>query len=156
MKNILIRRAKVGEEVKILNLVKEVLNLYGLDLNPEGEDLDITDIAKYYIQNNGDFEVIEMNGQIIGTYGIYKIDDETCELRKMYLKQEFQGMGFGNIMIENSFKIAKALNYKRITLQTNSVLYKAIKLYKKYGFEDFSEEVCARCDIAMVKEIPQC
>ena len=56
-------------------------------------------------------------------------------------------------MIENSFKIAKLLDYKRITLQTNSALYKAIKLYKKYGFEDFNEDVYARCDIAMVKEI---
>ncbi|GAA0823797.1 GNAT family N-acetyltransferase [Clostridium tertium] len=153
MKNILIRKARDGDEVEVLNLVKEVLNLYGLDLNPEVEDLDITDISKYYIQNNGDFEVIECNGAIIGTYGIYKINDETCELRKMYLKKDFQGMGLGNIMIENSFKIAKLLNYKKITLQTNSVLYKAIKLYKKYGFEDFNEEVCDRCDIAMIKEI---
>ncbi|MBS5885847.1 MAG: GNAT family N-acetyltransferase [Clostridium sp.] len=153
MDNILIRKARDGDEVEILNLVEEVLNLYGLDLNPEVEDLDITDISKYYIQNNGDFEVIEFNGDIIGTYGIYKINDETCELRKMYLKQDFQGMGLGNIMIENSFKIAKSLDYKRITLQTNSVLYKAIKLYKKYGFEDFNEDVCARCDIAMVKKI---
>ena len=144
MKNILIRKARDGDEVEVLNLVKEVLNLYGLDLNPEVEDLDITDISKYYIQNNGDFEVIECNGAIIGTYGIYKINDETCELRKM---------GLGNIMIENSFKIAKLLNYKKITLQTNSALYKAIKLYKKYGFEDFNEEVCDRCDIAMIKEI---
>ena len=83
MKNILIRKARDGDEVEVLNLVKEVLNLYGLDLNPEVEDLDITDISKYYIQNNGDFEVIECNGAIIGTYGIYKINDETCELRKM-------------------------------------------------------------------------
>lgn len=153
MENIFIRKARAGDEAEILSLVKEVLNIYGLDLNPEDEDLDITDISKYYIQNNGDFEVIDINGEIVGTYGIYKIDDDTCELRKMYLKQDFQGMGLGNIMMENSFKIAKALNYKRMTLQTNSVLYKAIKLYKKYGFEDFNEEVCARCDIAMVKEI---
>ena len=45
MKNILIRKARDGDEVEILNLVKEVLNLYGLDLNPEVEDLDITDIS---------------------------------------------------------------------------------------------------------------
>lgn len=153
MKNIIIRKARYGDEEKVLDLIKGVLNIYGLDLNPKEEDLDVTDIPKYYIQNNGDFEVIEFNGKIIGTYGIYHIDDETCELRKMYLNQDFQGIGLGNIMIENSFKMAKSLCYKKITLQTNSVLYKAIKLYKKYGFEYFDEEVCSRCDIAMVKEI---
>ncbi|WP_066895399.1 GNAT family N-acetyltransferase [Clostridium nigeriense] len=153
MKNLIIRKARAGDEEKVLSLVQEVLNSYGLKLNPYDEDLDITNIPKYYTENNGDFEVIEFKGDIIGSYGIYKIDEETCELRKMYLKGNFQGLGLGNIMIENSFKIAKALKYKRITLQTNSVLYKAIKLYKKYGFEEFSEEVCTRCDLAMIKEI---
>lgn len=153
MKDIIIRKARDGDESKVLGLVKEVLNSYGLELNPTDEDLDITDIAKYYTKNNGDFEVIEFKGSIIGSYGIYKIDSDTCELRKMYLKQNFQGLGLGNIMIENSFKIAKSLSYKKITLQTNSVLYKAIKLYKKYGFEELDEEVCERCDIAMVKDI---
>ena len=153
MKDLIVRKAVVGDEEKVLKLVQEVLNLYGLNLNPNDEDLDITDIPKYYTENNGDFEVIEFKGEIIGSYGIYKIDEETCELRKMYLKKEFQGLGLGNIMLENSLKLAINLNYKKITLQTNSVLYKAVKLYKKYGFEEFEEEVCERCDLAMVREI---
>lgn len=153
MKDLIVRKAVVGDEEKVLKLVQEVLNLYGLNLNPDDEDLDITDIPKYYTENNGDFEVIEFKGEIIGSYGIYKIDEETCELRKMYLKKEFQGLGLGNIMLENSLKLAINLNYKKITLQTNSVLYKAVKLYQKYGFEEFEEEVCERCDLAMVREI---
>ncbi len=153
MKKLIIRKARSGDELGILNLVKEALEPYGLELNPSAEDLDVTDIPKYYTENNGDFEVIEFNGNIIGSYGIYKIDSETCELRKMYLKQEFQGMGLGNIMIENSFRIAKSLGYKRMILQTNSLLYKATKLYKKYGFEELKEEVCERCDLAMFRDI---
>lgn len=153
MKNLIIRKSRAGDELGVLNLVKEVLEPYGLELNPSGEDLDITNIPKYYMENHGDFEVIEFMGNIIGSYGIYRIDTETCELRKMYLKQNFQGMGLGNIMIENSFKIAKSLGYKRIILQTNSLLYKATKLYKKYGFEELKEEVCKRCDLAMVRNI---
>ncbi len=153
MKNLIIRKARAGDESGVLKLVKEVLESYGLDLNPTGEDLDITDIPKYYMENHGDFEVIEFKGNIIASYGIYKIDSETCELRKMYLKQNFQGMGLGNIMIENALKIAKSLGYKRMTLQTNSLLYKAIKLYEKYGFEELEEEVCERCDLAMFRDI---
>lgn len=153
MKNIIIRKAKPGDEEKVLELVKEVLSDYGLELNPEVEDLDITDIKKYYMDNNGDFEVIEFKGNIIGSYGVYRIDEDTCELRKMYLNKKFQSLGLGNIMMENSLKLAKALGYKRVTLQTNSVLYKALKLYEKYGFEELRETVCERCDLAMVRDI---
>lgn len=153
MKNLIIRKARAGDETEVLKLVKEALEPYGLELNPMEEDLDITDIPKYYMENNGDFEVIEFKGNIIGSYGIYKLDSETCELRKMYLNKNFQGMGLGNIMIENSLKIARTLGYSKIILQTNSLLYKATKLYKKYGFEEIQEEVCERCDLAMVREI---
>ena len=128
MKNLIIRKARAGDELGVLNLVKEALEPNGLELNRAAEDLDVTNIPKYYMENHGDFEVIEYMGNIIGSYGIYRIDTETCELRKMYLKQNFQGMGLGNIMIENSIKIAKSLGYKRITLQTKSLLYKATKL----------------------------
>ena len=153
MKNLIIRQARAGDETEVLKLVKEALEPYGLELNPMEEDLDITDIPKYYMENHGDFEVIEFKGNIIGSYGIYKLDSETCELRKMYLNKNFQGMGLGNIMIENSLKIARTLGYSKIILQTNSLLYKATKLYKKYGFEEIQEEVCERCDLAMVREI---
>ena len=153
MKNLIIRKARAGDETEVLKLVKEALEPYGLELNPMEEDLDITDIPKYYMENNGDFEVIEFKGNIIGSYGIYKLDSETCELRKMYLNKNFQGMGLGNIMIENSLKIARTLGYSKIILQTNSLLYKATKLYKKYGFEEIQEEVCERCDLAKVREI---
>ena len=153
MKKLIIRKAEAGDEGQVLSLVKEVLSDYGLELNPEGEDLDITDIKKYYMDNNGDFEVIEFKGNIIGSYGVYRIDEETCELRKMYLDKNFQSLGLGNIMMENSIKLAKALGYKRVILQTNSVLYKALKLYEKYGFEEIKEKVCERCDLAMVRDI---
>ena len=153
MRKLIVRKAKAGDEGQVLSLVKEVLSEYGLEINPEEEDLDITDIQKYYMDNEGDFEVIEFAGNIIGSYGVFKVDENTCELRKMYLHKDFQGLGLGNIMIENSIKIAIALGYKKITLQTNSLLYKAISLYEKYGFEEFKEEVFEKCDLAMVRKI---
>ena len=113
MKDIRFRRARAGDEEQILKLVEEVLSPYGLKLNPKGEDLDITNITKFYTENNGAFEVLEFKRKIIGSYGIYKIDEETCELRKMYLHKDFQGMGLGNIMIERGY-IIKRLLYKQI------------------------------------------
>ncbi|MGL5353179.1 MAG: GNAT family N-acetyltransferase, partial [Clostridium sp.] len=113
--DVVFRKAKKGDEAEILDLIDKVLLSYGLKLNIEIEDLDVTDITKYYHNNNGDFEVVLYNNVIIGSYGIYKINETTCELRKMYLKEEFQGSGLGNRMLENSLLIAKELGYKTIT-----------------------------------------
>lgn len=150
---LIFRKAIKGDEGQVLQLINTVLESYGLKLNIKVEDLDVTDLEKYYLNNNGDFEVVINNGLIIGSYGIYKINKDTCELRKMYLYEEYQGVGLGNEMLRNSLAMAKKLGYKKITLQTNSVLDKALKLYEKFGFENYVEDVCDRCDLAMFKSL---
>lgn len=147
------RLAKSGDEKQLLNLVQAVLGEYGLQLEPDEADLDITDIERFYLQNKGWFQVVEVEGKIIGSVGVYKLSDSVCELRKMYLDVRYQGRGIGKVLMENALIAAKRLGYKEITLQTNSVLAKALPLYKKYGFVEFKEEVCTRCDIAMKRQI---
>lgn len=149
-----IRSAKTGDEKQILMVIDEVLSRYGLNLEPNDADLDVTDLNKYYFGNNGWFEVVLDNDKIVGSVGIYKINSNECELRKMYLLEEYQGRGIGKNLLENALIEAKKLGYKSISLQTNSLLFKAIPLYENYGFEYCSgEDVCARCDIAMIKNL---
>lgn len=148
------RQAQKGDENQVLKLVEDVLADYGLALNTQEADLDVTDLEAYYRENKGWFEVVEYEGQIIGSVGVYKIDEETCELRKMYLYPSYQGTGIGKALMEHALEAAKELKYKTITLQTNSVLVKALPLYEKYGFEhEEGVEVCSRCDIAMKRSL---
>lgn len=143
---------KDGE--RILEVIGTVLNEYGLSVSKDGVDRDVLDINKFYFENNGWFQVVENNGEIIGTVGIYRISNSECELRKMYLLSDFQGEGIGKRLMENAITKAKELGYNKITLQTNSVLKKAIQLYYKYGFKsNCNGEIGCRCDMAMIKEI---
>ena len=149
-----IRKANIGEEALILELVKKVLNDYGLTVNTLTTDKDITDIEKHYFSNNGWFAVLEYNEKLIGTYGIFRIEDNMCELRKMYLLSEYQGRGLGKMMMEDAVKIAKGLGYKKMMLETNKVLFKAMQLYQKFGFVEYKpSHLSERCDFAMWKEL---
>lgn len=146
------REAQQGDEEGVLKVVREVLSGYGLEFNPEEEDLDVTNLKKYYMNNKGWFQVILEDDRIIGSTGIFKVDETTCELRKMYLLPSYQGKGLGKKLMENALEVAKALGYKTITLQTNSVLVKALPLYERFGFrQEKGIEVCSRCDLFMKK-----
>lgn len=150
---LIFRNAKKGDENSILELIEIVLSDYGLNLERSGANFDVNDIMKHYIDNNGWFQVIEFNNKIIGSVGIYKINDSICELRKMYLYKEYQGKGLGKKLLQNALSAANSLGYSTVTLQTNSILKNALPLYKSFGFEEFTEEVCSRCDISMKKNI---
>lgn len=145
------RKAENNDRTEIYRLVETVLGNYGLKMDPEGTDKDLLDLNESYFKNNGWFEIIEdQQKRIIGSYGLFKINAEICELRKMYLYPEFQGLGFGKKMLNKAVSKAKELGYKEIILETNKLLNQAIGLYKKYGFVEFnSGHLSERCNLAM-------
>ncbi len=139
---------------QILQLVKSVLSEYGLDINPEETDKDLSNIEAYYFKNNGFFEVLEKDNQIVGSYGLYPVTKELCELRKMYLLSSYQGAGYGRMIMERAMARAKELGYKTMTLETNSSLKKALKLYRKYGFSEYEpDHFSDRCDLALKRSL---
>jgi len=145
--NLIIRSATNSDCGEIRDLVFSVLREYGLKPDPEGLDRDLVDIESSYIGRGGTFEVIEDGqGTILGTVGLFPVDRETIELRKMYFRPELRGMGMGKSTLRRSIEAARRLGYERITLETASVLKEAIGLYTSFGFRDLEGSHADRCD----------
>ncbi len=137
-----------------MQLVKDVLGEYGLETNPQVADKDIQNIAESYLQNGGVFKVLEQDGRIVGSYGIYRVSSFVCELRKMYIYRQFRGKGFGKMMMDDALQEAKVLGFAEMTIETNSRLREAVILYKRYGFVEFTpEHLSDRCDMALRKAL---
>lgn len=146
--DVTIRAATNEDGEKITALVFDTLREYGLSPDPESTDADLKEIEESYFKTGGLFEVIEDNsGNLVGTVGLYPLDGETCELRKMYFAPELRGRGLGRYVLERTVNNARRLGFKRIRLETASVLEKAIKLYTRFGFKPFdATHKSARCD----------
>jgi len=140
---------------KIARLVYEVLKEYNLKPDPACTDADIKDIEHSYFERGGAFYVLEeKDSSIIGAYGLYPVDRQTCELRKMYLHSSYRGKGLGKLLLEDALLKARQIGFKRMTLETASVLKEAISLYKSYGFVEYKpEHLSSRCDQAFMLEL---
>jgi len=140
---------------KVTELVYGVLKEYGLKPDPGATDIDIKDIEQSYFERGGAFYVLEeKDGAIIGAYGLYLIDEQTCELRKMYLHSSYRGKGLGKLLLEDTLAKAGQIGFKKMILETASVLKEAISLYKSYGFVEYEpEHLSSRCDQAFVLEL---
>ena len=140
---------------KVTELVYGVLKEYNLKPDPVATDADIKDIVHSYFERGGAFYVLEeKDGSIIGAYGLYPADGKTCELRKMYLYSSYRGKGLGKLLLEDALSRARQIGFKKMTLETASVLKEAISLYKSYGFVEYEpEHLSSRCDQAFVLEL---
>ena len=139
----------------IAGLVYGILGEYDLKPDPACTDADIKDIEYSYFGRGGTFFVLETeDGSIIGAYGLYLVDKQTCELRKMYLHKAHRGKGLGKLLLEDALSKARQLGFERMILETASVLKEAIVLYKSYGFIEYNpQHMSSRCDQAYLLEL---
>jgi putative acetyltransferase len=145
-----IRTATSKDTERIKALVFGVLAEYGWTAGQRATDADLDDIEGNYLRPGGLFEIIEdAQGNLLGTVGLHPLTRETCELRRMYFIPEIRGKGLGKRILERMIESARRLGFKRIELETASVLKAAEHLYVEYGFKAMEREGLApRCDKA--------
>jgi putative acetyltransferase len=151
---VIIRSATNADCESVQNLVFGVLREYGLAPDLQGTDRDIADIEAHYLKRGGIFELIENeHGELLGSVGLYPMTTETVELRKMYFSKKLRGRGFGTQTLQRMIETARALGFKKIYLETASVLREAVHLYEKFGFAPTDEKHTPRCDAAFTLDI---
>src|SRR5262249_28671602 len=104
---------------RVIELVSSVLAEFRLPLQLDSKDADLLGIEGNCLQAGGVFEVIEdKGGRLLGTYGLFPLNDNQCELRKMYFLAEIRGIGLGKAMLERAVAHARQLGFKSIVLET--------------------------------------
>ncbi|HIE31801.1 MAG TPA: amidohydrolase [Methanosarcinales archaeon] len=122
----------------VKELVLGVLREEGFEYDP-AKDFDLDDIEKYYLQNRGIFYTGVLDGEIIGTSAVRRIDDEKCEIKRIYVRNDFRGKGFGRALFTWALKFAEE-NYSTVILKTDVRMGNAINMYRRNGFSVVKEE----------------
>jgi putative acetyltransferase len=145
-----IRLATSNDGQAMIKIVDIALREYGLAGEPNGTDKCLQDIDNNYLNNGGEFYVIEnLDKSILGGYGLFKLDREVCELRKMYFTKEIRGRGIGKAILDHVVQRALNLGFTSIELETASPLVEARHLYRSFGFKPFKKpHLPSRCDEA--------
>lgn len=92
--------------------------------DPEGEIID----------KGGYICFAVLDGNVIGTAALLKIDADTFELAKMGVLKQARGNKAGLLLARHCIQKAKDLHAKKVILMSNTTLKPAINLYEKLGF----------------------
>lgn len=149
-----IREYKNTDNQSLVEMISTILAEYNMSLDFQGPDKDLEDLQNIYFNNKGVFFVAELAGKIIGSVAVSKIDDEKCELRKLYILKEHRGRGFGQILLDRAIDFALLNGYRKMELEVSDKHKGAIRLYKKLGFANTGiRSCCPRCDFIYAKEL---
>ena len=109
-----------------------------------GQLHDMDDYQNVYVNNHGTFLVMtdadvltgsHAGDHIICTGAVRRIDDEICELKRLWLLSEYHGRGLGYRMMQELLSFAREKGYHRMRLETDQIAQsRAFEFYKRLGF----------------------
>lgn len=103
-------------------------------LDIQNYDEEIDHLEKKYGPPAGRLYIAYADSQAAGCIGMRRINDENCEMKRLYVKPEFRENGLGRTLIDRIISDAKEEGYRHILLDTLPFLESALRLYKTYGF----------------------
>ena len=93
----------------------------------------------FFTPPEGNTFIAQRGGELAGTASIKMIRPEGAELKRMYVKPEFQGLGIGELLLKRIMVDAKVFEAEQIYLDSPPPVTHSHKLYQKHGFKIFGE-----------------
>jgi len=129
------------EEEDIKNLFREYTDMLILEnpnvkkiLDTQDYNLELNSLKKKYGLPYGRLYIAKVGGVPAGCVCLRKIDDISCEIKRLYVKPQFRRNSIARKLMDRIVNDAESMGYKCILLDTLPFLYDAIKLYEKMGF----------------------
>jgi len=146
MQTVKIRNIIPSDNPIIAHIIKSVLE--ELNCNIKGTayyDKETDAMYQAYQKDKTVYYVAELNGEIVGGCGIGLLENNTCELQKMYILPKARGHKIGLKLLKKNMAFAVANDFDNIYLETFPQMQSAIALYKKNGFYPIQNSLGNTC-----------
>lgn len=145
MDNIEFKQIKVQYTGDAIEEIKQLFIEYsqslGVNLDFQNFETELNTLPGKYIPPSGALILALVDGKAAGCVALRKMDDDICEMKRLYVRNDYRGLGIGNKLISMIIEEAGKLNYSYMRLDTLPTMKRAQELYKSYGFYDIEPYV---------------
>ena len=99
-------------------------------------DEEIAHLEKKYGRPAGRLYLALAEGQGVGCIALRRLDDERCEMKRLYVRPAYRGSGLGGELVRRVIDDARAIGYRHMLLDTLPSLQSAVRMYRALGFYD--------------------
>ncbi len=80
-----------------------------------------------------------VDGKAIGTGALRKLEEGVGEIKRMYIRPEYRGNGYGSRLFKTLMKKGTEFGYSSIRLETSDFMTSAHKIYRSEGFVEIDQ-----------------
>ena len=123
----MIRPAEPADTEIVRGLLREYADSLGVDLSFQDFESEIADPLGFYEL------VLLAEG---GCVALRRIDERTCEMKRLYVRPTARGTGLGRRLAEAVIAAGRERGYERMLLDTLPTMAAAQRLYESLGFRE--------------------
>ena len=154
MAQVNIIRAKTARDMQLAReLFVEYQDCLEFDLSFQDFEHEMACLPGQYAPPTGCILFAKHKGNIQGCVALQKLGSVTCEMKRMYVKSEYRGLGIGRRLAEAVIEAAKELNYQFMRLDFVSPRPAAQRLYESLGFKEIEPYESIPLDGAVFMEL---
>ncbi len=134
-----ILQAHTGENLEFIKqLFEEYANSLDFDLDFQDFDKELANLPGEYAPPKGGLLLARDEYKIAGCVALRELSEGVCEMKRLYVKPQFRGLGVGKSLSEAVIEEARKIGYTRIRLDTAPSMKEARALYMSLGFKKIS------------------
>jgi ribosomal protein S18 acetylase RimI-like enzyme len=122
--------------IAIRELFLEYAESLGFSLCFQDFDKELAGLPGEYAPPTGCLLLAVVDSTPCGCVALHKLEEGICEMKRLYIKPEFRGRGFGKWLVNTVIDEAKKIGYIKMRLDTVPQMKEAIILYREIGFRE--------------------
>jgi ribosomal protein S18 acetylase RimI-like enzyme len=131
-----ILKAESGEDLEQVRILfGEYADMLDFGLDFQNFDKELANLPGDYTRPAGCLLLAFHKGQLAGCVGLRKLSDGVCEMKRLYVKEQFRGLGLGRALAEAVIKETQKIGYNYMRLDTVPSMEVARALYSSLGFK---------------------
>jgi ribosomal protein S18 acetylase RimI-like enzyme len=118
-------------------LYREYAEWLAIDLCFQNFEKELAELPGAYSRPRGRLILALDDKQVAGCVALRDLGGGVCEMKRLFVRPQFQGHRLGRILAEKIIAEARAIGYERMRLDTlPEKMGRAVAVYRSLGFEE--------------------